>query len=302
MLMRQSHWSSLAQIVLATVCWGFGTVMAKRALQEASPLTLNAMMLVASVALLWGLVRVQRVRMRLGSGIFQIALFGLLSPGINLTFGVIGLSLISASLASLIQAAQPALIIGLAWLLLREPPTRSLLALLAVAVVGVLLIVGMDFSVGGSLLGSLLAIAAVICGSIPLVLSRRFVVSLDPLLLVAVQQTVGLGWALTVMLIEWGWNRTASPAVISLTAWGWAAATGVTFFALGYWLYFSGLKAVRANIAAPFLSLIPIFGVGGGYVFLGERLVAVQWVGAILILLAVTGISRQQSTTSEETG
>jgi len=53
MLMRQSHWSALAQIVLATACWGFGTVMAKRALQEASPLTLNAMMLVASVALLW---------------------------------------------------------------------------------------------------------------------------------------------------------------------------------------------------------------------------------------------------------
>ena len=133
-------------------------------------------------------------------------------------------------------------------------------------------------------------------------LSRRFVVSLDPLLLVAVQQTVGLGWALTVMLIEWGWNRTASPAVTSLNAWGWAAATGVTYFALGYWLYFSSLKAVRANIAAPFLSLIPVFGVAGGYVFLGERLVAAQWVGAILILLAITGISRQQSTTSEETG
>jgi hypothetical protein len=107
------------------VCWGFGTVMAKRSLQEAAPLTLNAMMLVASVALLWALVTLQRVRKALGSGMVPIALFGLLSPGINLTFGVFGLNL-------------------------------------------------------------------------------RFVMRLDPLLLVAVQQTVGLGWALTVMLVEWG--------------------------------------------------------------------------------------------------
>jgi EamA-like transporter family len=91
---------------------------------------------------------------------------------------------------------------------------------------------------------------------IPFVLSHRFVVSLDPLSLVAVQQTVGLGWALALMLIEWGWNRSASPAVFSLTAWGWAAATGVIFFALGYWLYFSGLKAVRAHNAAPFLEAL----------------------------------------------
>jgi drug/metabolite transporter (DMT)-like permease len=75
----------------------------------------------------------------------------------------------------------------------------------------------------------------------------------------------------------------------------------VTFFALGYWLYFSGLKGVRASIAAPFLSLIPVFGVAGGYVFLGERLVAAQWVGGILILLAITGIARQQSTSAQET-
>lgn len=293
--MRLSQWGSLAKIVLAMVCWGLGTVVAKRALQEFPALTLTAMGLLASVTVLWGAVGAQRVPVPLNAATLRMALFGLLSPGLNLTLGALGLSLISASLASLIQAAQPVVIVGLAWLLLRETPTRSLLGLLAAATLGVLLVVGMDFRMGGSLGGSLLVSVSVLGAALPLVLSRRFVGSLDPLVLVALQQTVGLGWAVLAMLGEWGWTRTAYLAIFNGSAWGWAGAMGVIYFALGYWLYFSGLKTVPANRAAPFLSLIPIFGVIGGYVFLGERLGAAQWAGAALIVLAITGIALQSN-------
>jgi drug/metabolite transporter (DMT)-like permease len=50
------------------------------------------------------------------------------------------------------------------------------------------------------------------------------------------------------------------------------------------------LKKVPASLAGLFLNLIPIFGIGGAYIFLGERLVAVQWLGAMLILTAVVSI------------
>jgi drug/metabolite transporter (DMT)-like permease len=43
-----------------------------------------------------------------------------------------------------------------------------------------------------------------------------------------------------------------------------------------------------------FLNLIPIFGVAGAYLFLGERLTAVQWIGGTLILLAVVAVLRGQ--------
>ena len=35
------------------------------------------------------------------------------------------------------------------------------------------------------------------------------------------------------------------------------------------------------------LNLTPVFGVAGGYLFLGERLAPLQWLGAGLILAAV---------------
>jgi drug/metabolite transporter (DMT)-like permease len=45
-------------------------------------------------------------------------------------------------------------------------------------------------------------------------------------------------------------------------------------------------------LAAPFLSLIPVFGISTAFVLLGERLQVTQWIGAILILVAMTSIAR----------
>ena len=54
------------------------------------------------------------------------------------------------------------------------------------------------------------------------------------------------------------------------------------------------LKQLPASMVGLFLNLIPIFGVGCAYLFLGERLTAVQWIGGTLILLAVIMVLRGQ--------
>jgi hypothetical protein len=51
------------------------------------------------------------------------------------------------------------------------------------------------------------------------------------------------------------------------------------------------LKHAPASLAALFLNLIPIFGVGGAYVLLGERLTIAQSGGALLILVAFASTS-----------
>ena len=61
-----------------------------------------------------------------------------------------------------------------------------------------------------------------------------------------------------------------------------------------FWFYIVGLKRVPASTAGQFLNLIPIFGVTGAAIFLGERLGPMQWLGAILILAAVAGIVKGQ--------
>jgi drug/metabolite transporter (DMT)-like permease len=62
------------------------------------------------------------------------------------------------------------------------------------------------------------------------------------------------------------------------------------YYAGAYWLYLGALRRVPASIAAASFYLIPIVGIGAGALLLGERLGAVQWVGAIIVLVSVIGI------------
>jgi drug/metabolite transporter (DMT)-like permease len=293
---RPLHWPGFLHILLATACWGAGTVVAKRALNDIAPLTLTAMMLIVSATLLWLVVYLQRLPVKLGPEPWRLAVLGLLSPGLNMTLAVGGLRLISASEAVLIQALQPVLLIGLAWLLLRERPRSALIGLSLATIAGVLLVTGFGSDdAGGSWLGRGLLAAAVACASIPLVHNRRYLRAVEPLVLLAVQQTMGMAWAIAVLTVAPVGGTSPLAALGSLSAWGWAAATGITYFAVGYWLYFSGLKHVPASTAAPLLSLIPVFGVAGGVLFLAERLLPAQWAGASIVIGAVLLIGLQQS-------
>jgi drug/metabolite transporter (DMT)-like permease len=268
--------------------------MTKGALSDVPPLTLLVVQLAVSVAFLWVVVGLQRMRVSLGKEAIQLGMIGLLNPGIAYTFSLLGLTLTTASMSTLLWAAEPILILGLAWLILCERLTPSLLALSALAIFGVLLVAGIDPRAGynSSLVGNLFVLAGVGCCALYTVLTRRIVSALEPLVVVALQQTVAFVWALAIWPIELLNGGSAALAAIPSSAWLWAVVSGILYYALAFWFYITGLKQTPAGLAGLFLNLIPIFGVAGAYVFLGERLSPVQWIGAILILAAVVGITR----------
>src|SRR5262249_392720 len=111
---------------------------------------------------------------------------------------------------------------------------------------------------------------------------------------VALQQSLALAWALAIWPVELVAGGDLSLTTISLATWGWAALSGVLYYALAFWCYIIGLKQLPASMVGLFLNPIPIFGVGGAYLFLGERLSVVQWIGGTLILLAVVMVLRGQ--------
>lgn len=292
-----SNWGFVLAMVLAATCWGAGTVISKGVLGYIPPLTLLVVQLVASLIFLWTVMAVQRIQVSFRRETLRLALIGFLNPGLAYTFSLLGLSLTTASMSALIWAAEPILILGLAWLILRERLTRSLLACSLLAIIGVFLVIGVGASLGnsGSLVGNLLILAGVSCCAIYTVLTRRDAANLDPVLLVALQQTAALLWALLIWPFElWSGEMTRLTA-ISPTAWLWAIVSGIVYYALAFWFYIIGLKRIPASLAGLFLNLIPIFVVGGAYLFLAERLAAGQWVGAALILVAVMAMLRLQS-------
>ena len=121
MLSRLSNARPVASLVLAAACWGLGTVLSKGALAFIPPLTLLVTQLIASLMPLWLILGLRRVNVRWSGQLLPVSLLGWLNPGISYTLSLIGLSMTTASASALLWAMEPLLIVGLGWLVLREP-------------------------------------------------------------------------------------------------------------------------------------------------------------------------------------
>jgi len=276
-------------LVAASACWGLGTVATKALLVEVPPLALLVVQLVPSVAFLWAAVPLTRAPLRLDRAAALAALSGLLEPGLAYTVGIFGLRLTSASSAALIGAAETPMTVLLAAVFLRERiGGRTLLRVAAAAAgVGLVILPHAEGLGDGAFLGDGLVTAAALLAAAYVTVSRRLVGGIAPLPLAALQQTVGLLWALLALALG-----TAVPFRLSLATALLAAVTGVVQYAFSFWLYLSALRRVPANRAALYLTLIPVFGVAGAAVALGERLALVQWVGAAVVVGAVQAVVR----------
>jgi len=75
--------------------------------------------------------------------------------------------------------------------------------------------------------------------------------------------------------------------------------SGILYYGLAFWCYLSALSRVPATVAGAFLPLIPVFGVAAGYL-VGERLTDRQWIGAAVVVTAVTAVAALQHRLADE--
>ncbi len=226
-------------------------------------------------------------------GLLPLALLGLLNPGLAYTLSMLGLARTTASVATLLWAAEPALIVVTAWLLLQEPITFRFLAATAAAACGVLLVSGVlggGRALGADTYGGALILGGVFFCALYTVLSRRIASTIDPLPAVAIQQTVGLAWVVAIWPLEPRGDAIGSLAALSNRELLGGALLGLMYYGAAFWLYLNALRSVPATTASIFLNLTPVFGVAAAYAFLGERLSASQWLGAAIILLSVLAL------------
>ena len=196
-----------ASLILACALWAIATVISKDLLASVPPITFFVIQLIPSTLVLWVLVLVNGVQREHLTGLLPLALLGWLNPGLSYTLSMLGLTRTTASVATLLWAAEPTLIVAMAWFVLREAITIRLLVLIATAACGVLLVTGIadkGQSLTDSGYGVVLILGGVLCCALYTVLSRRIASRIDPLFTVAIQQTVGLVWALAIWQLEHG--------------------------------------------------------------------------------------------------
>lgn len=283
--------SSRAAIVSACLCWALGTILSKTLLSSFPPVTILVFQLTPSVIALWLAVVLTRSRAPSARLLPAIALLGLLNPGWAYTLSMFGLAETSASVATLLWAFEPILILGLAWAFLGEQVDRQLVALVALATSGVLLVSGLLGASATMAPGSVLILAGVLCCAIYTILARNL--DADPLFTVAVQQSAALGWVLAIWPFELRSVDLSSIATIPFRDVASIILSGLLYYALAYWFYLHALRSMAASVAGSFFNLIPVFGVMGSFFFLGERLALSQWLGAVLIVGAALTVLRR---------
>ncbi|PLP59126.1 hypothetical protein CYK37_11610 [Mesorhizobium loti] len=283
--------SSRAAIVSACLCWALGTILSKTLLSSFPPVTVLVFQLTPSVIALWLAVVLTRSRIPSFRVLPAIALLGLLNPGWAYTLSMFGLAETSASVATLLWAFEPILILGLAWAFLGERIDRQLVGLVALATCGVLLVSGVLGASAMMSSGSVLILAGVLCCAIYTVLARNL--DADPLFTVTVQQSVALGWVLAIWPFELHSVDVPNIATIPYRDIATIILSGLLYYALAYWFYLHALRSMPASVAGSFFNLIPVFGVTGSFLFLGERLAVSQWLGAVLIVGAAVAVLRR---------
>jgi drug/metabolite transporter (DMT)-like permease len=206
---------AVVPLVAATACWGAGTVVTRRVLDDVAPLTLLPMQLTASCALLLALCLLTGQRLTWSPGTRRLAALGVLNPGLAYALGLLGLVSITASMSVLLWAAEPVLIVVLAVVLLHEHVPSRLLGALAAAVAEVLLVVH-EPGVSGATVGVMLTLAAVGCCALYSVATRRLLLDDSSLPVVLSQQVAASVFAaVLVTIVEFGgvrvgpWVRTA---------------------------------------------------------------------------------------------
>ncbi|MDR2784825.1 MAG: DMT family transporter [Treponema sp.] len=294
--MNQRYKAFLA-ITICVLFWGISFVSIKITMTAFPPMTLGAFRFAIATVFLFFIkkryapaekLKARDLPLLITAGLVGVTLYFFCENN--------GVARITASEASLISAFIPVLTMTAEWLegrfisLKRKgspppriTPRRWLGAIISIA--GVWLIAGVSIGGGnsGSALGYLFMSGAPVSWVVYAFLTRR--------LFARCSQTHITFWQTL-----FGFIAFVPFSIAEFPTWGSPNAAvlchllflGVACSALGYWFYVIALETLGVAIPALFLNFIPVVTVTAGFFVLGERLVHLQWLGAVLVLAGVT--------------
>ena len=283
----------------AAAIWGGMYVVSKQVLDVIPPMTFVVIRFCVAlpVLLIWyRLSGGQWLKRRQAAALALTSLVGFcLSLGAQ--FGGTRLGL--ASNAALITSTTPAFIVPFAYLLLRERPTRWKLIGLALATIGVIVVVNPasvpDASGSSPLLGNLLLVIAALTWALYSVMVKRSTNGGVSALAVTLYVTAwGICWNLPLAALE---LRGMSIGTITLAVIAGVLYVGIVSTAIAFYLWNKGFELLDANTAALCFFAQPVVGALLGALLLHESLNLGFFIGGALILAGalVSQINRAAS-------
>jgi drug/metabolite transporter (DMT)-like permease len=273
-----------ASLLLAVFFLGTNPVAVKFAVTDVPPLPFVAIRFVLAGLLLLPVVLLVGRGGRVGRrDLLAMAGVGLVGVGMNNVAFTLGVSMTTASDTALIYAAVPVWGILLGVALGLERPTIWGVVGVALAFLGVGVVVYGGLG-GASLVGDLLVVVATICWGSYAVLSLPLLRTYSPLVVAAYTMLFGGLGALPIALpgfmsTDWG--------EVSAGTWGAVAYSTLLVAAFGFAAWQAGISRTGANRVLVYQYLITLVGVASGVALLGESLTPNKLLGGAVVLLGV---------------
>ena len=292
----RAHGSRVPAILalLGTVFfWGLSFVASKTILNAGvPPMTMVCIRFVVACVILFPLLRIREPSARLDRGsILAIVLSGFFGVTVYFFFESRGIKLTSASNASMIIATVPIFTL-LAELIFFRGRISALKAVgIALSVAGVYLVIqkaGDAGDLSNRLVGDALMLGACLCWVIYNMLSRNLHARMSDLAITTYQNLAGTLFLIPLALSEHRQWVPLTP-LVGLNLLYLAAFCS----ALGYFLYMYALSRLGPVTATPFVNLVPVVGVLGGIILLGETITLLQLLGGAIIVCGVVLVTRR---------
>ncbi|HEY9900242.1 MAG TPA: EamA family transporter [Pantanalinema sp.] len=280
----------LAQLILATLCWGGVFSTGKLLAPHLPPFTVTfaryggaALLLLPLAAGEFRTLRRQDLPMLILVGLFSSTLFN------ACLFA--GLRFAPAGDAVLAPAATPILLALIATVFMGVRHGRAKLAALGVSGAGLVMLFlasAGDRSGASRLVGDGMILLAAAFWSCYLLFSARFAGRYSPRMLTAVTALAGAVSSLPFAAWEGGFTKFAT---LPPVGWGVVGYLSLLGTVVAFLLWSEGLQRVGAAKAAHFMNLVPVWILLGAVGLLHERLGPLQWAGMAALLAGLWGAS-----------
>ena len=223
-----------------------------------------------------------------------VALLGALGIGSFNTLLYTGLQSTTALNSMLIQSAQPALILIVGTLVMRDRTSPRQIAGVLVSLAGVLTIIGrgdpgillaMQLNIGDAIIG----VAVLLWALYSVLLRRRPTV--HPLSFLAASIMIGIAVIAPVYLFELAAGRRIVPGAESAMA---IAYVSIFPSFLAYLFFNRGVELIGSAATGQYLNVMPLMGAGLAMLFLGEELHLFHVAGLVLIVAGIAVAGKPQ--------
>lgn len=284
----------LILVLASTFLQGSSFVASKILLDDVQPLWLAAMRFLVAALSLAPILIPKWVRRPPGDTTampwWRLAVIGLFQTAGVMAFLNLGLQQTTAPKAAILMASNPLLVALLAGVLLNERVRAMAWIGLGLAFIGVIICIGVAAVTNGSIgQGDVLVMAGSACWAVATLVTKRFNLSVDTLVLSFWQMLIG-AVALAVLALMRGDAFTLPGSSGAWIAFLWLAIPASTG-AMGLW--FAALRVGGAVHTSGFLFLCPLFAALIAFAMTGEMLSRNEIGGGVLIAGGIYLVSRQ---------